>query len=145
MVLVDTTVWIDYLRGAANGHTSWLDRELDRQRLGLTDLILCEVLQGIRSDTVFAQVWRDLHEFQVFGTGGSDLAVAAAQNYRLLRRRGATVRKTIDCLIATFCLEAGHELLHRDHDFDAFEKYLGLRVVHPQSRSSLKNKCLPPC
>lgn len=131
MVIVDTTVWIDYLAGAANDQTSWLDRELDRQRLGLTDLILCEVLQGIRSDFAFDRVRLDLEKFHIFETGGINLAVAAAQNYRLLRRRGATVRKTIDCLIATFCLEAGHELLHRDRDFDPFEEHLGLRVAHP--------------
>ena len=131
MVIVDTTVWIDYLAGTANGQTFWLDRELDRQRLGLTDLILCEVLQGIRTDPAFASVRRDLEKFHIFESGGIDLALAAAQNYRLLRRRGATVRKTIDCLIATFCLQAGHQLLHHDRDFDPFEKHLGLRVVHP--------------
>ena len=68
---------------------------------------------------------------RVFPTGGSELAVAAAQNYRTLRQRGFTIRKTIDCWIATFCLLSGHTLLHRDHDFDAFEKVLGLQVVHP--------------
>jgi predicted nucleic acid-binding protein len=131
MVIVDTTVWIDYLRGAENPETRWLDGELQRQRLGLTDLILCEVLQGIRDQGTFAQVQVNLLKFQVFQTGGSVLAVAAAQNYRRLRQRGYTIRKTIDCLIATFCLEAEHELLHRDHDFDSFEELLGLQVVHP--------------
>lgn len=131
MVIVDTTVWIDYLGGISNQQTLWLDKELGRQRVGLTDLILCEVLQGIRSDAVFAEVRRDLLKFRLFDTGGIDVAVAASQNYRSLRLRGYTVRKTIDCLIATFCLEAGHELLHRDHDFDPFEEHLGLRVVHP--------------
>lgn len=113
MAIVDTTVWIDYLGGITNGQTSWLDREMKRQRLGLTDLILSEVLQGVREDGAFTQVRQDLSKFQVFDTGGIDLAVVAAQNYRSLRRRGHTVRKTIDCLIATFCLEAGHWLLHR--------------------------------
>jgi len=131
MVIVDTTVWIDYLRGADNPETRWLQRELQRQRLGLTDLILCEVLQGIRDHGRFAQVRSDLLKFQVFQTGGVDLAVAAAENYRDLRRQGYTVRKTIDCLIATFCLQAQHELLHRDHDFDSFEQVLGLKVMHP--------------
>ena len=131
MTIVDTTVWIDYLRGAENPHTDWLDRELNRQRLGLTDLILCEVLQGIVGDSTFTRVRRDLSRFEVFDTGGEALAVAAARNYRSLRSSGHTVRKTIDCLIATFCLTERHSLLHRDHDFDAFEKYLGLRVVHP--------------
>jgi predicted nucleic acid-binding protein len=131
VVIVDTTVWIDYLRGTENPETHWLDRELQRQRLGLTDLILCEVLQGIREQSAFARVRADLLRFQVFQTGGTDLAIAAAQNYRYLRPRGYTVHKTIDCLIATFCLLAKHELLHREHDFDCFEKLLGLRVLHP--------------
>jgi len=130
MVIVDTTVWIDYLRGTENPETRWLDRELQRQRFGLTDLILCEVLQGIREQGVFTRVRTDLLRFEVFQTGGTELAVAAAENYRDLRRRGYTVHKTIDCLIATFCLQARHELLHRDRDFDCFEKVLGLRVVH---------------
>jgi predicted nucleic acid-binding protein len=130
VVIIDTTVWIDYLRGTENPETRWLDRELQRQRLGLTDLILCEVLQGIRDQNAFARVQAELLRFQVFQIGGSALAVAAAQNHRDLRERGYTVRKTIDCLIATFCLKAKHELLHRDHDFDPFEKVLGLQVVH---------------
>lgn len=129
MVIIDTTVWIDYLRGIGNPETLWLDRELQRQRLGLTDLIFCEVLQGIREQSAFARVRADLLKFQVFETGGMGLAIAAAQNYRDLRQRGYTVHKTIDCLIATFCLQARHELLHRDRDFDGFEKVLGLRVV----------------
>jgi predicted nucleic acid-binding protein len=131
MTIVDTTVWIDYLAGTANPQTGWLDRELQQQRLAITDLILCEVLQGIRSDSTFARVRRDMTRFEVFDPGGEALAVASARNYRFLRARGATVRKTIDCLIATFCLSRGHSLLHRDRDFDAFEKHLGLRVIHP--------------
>jgi hypothetical protein len=134
MIIVDTTVWIDYLRGTANPHTDWLDRELNQQRLGLTDLILCEILQGVREDSTFARVQRDMCRFEVFATGGVELAVASAQNFRSLRTRGCTIRKTIDCLIATFCLSAGHSLLHRDHDFDPFEKHLGLRVLHPPKR-----------
>ncbi len=131
MTIVDTTVWIDYLAGMANPHTDWLDRELNRQRLGLTDLILCEVLQGIQGDADFLRVRRELSKFMVFATGGEDLAVASAQNYRSLRLHGFTVRKTIDCLIATFCLAEGHSLLHRDHDFEPFEKHLGLRIIRP--------------
>jgi predicted nucleic acid-binding protein len=131
MTIVDTTVWIDYLGGTTNPHTEWLDRELNQQRLGLTDLILCEVLQGIRADSTFARIRCDLSRFEIFDTGGEALAVASAQNYRFLRARGHTVRKTIDCLIATFCISGGHTLLHRDRDFDLFEKHLGLRFVHP--------------
>ena len=129
MVIVDTTVWIDYLRGAENPETLWLDGQLQRQRLGLTDLILCEVLQGIRDQGTFTQVQAELLKFQVFQTGGTAVAVAAAQNYRELRQHGYTARRTIDCLIATFCLQAKHELLQRDHNFDSFEKVLGLQVV----------------
>jgi predicted nucleic acid-binding protein len=131
MVIVDTTVWIDYLRGADNPESLWLDRELPRQRLGLTDLILCEVLQGVRDTVLFTQVRDELLAFHVFETGGKDLAVASAVNYRVLREKGYTVRRTIDCLIATFCMESGHSLLHRDRDFEPFEKVLGLAVVHP--------------
>jgi hypothetical protein len=130
MVIVDTTVWIDYLEGVETPETRWLDRELQNQRLGLTDLILCEVLQGIPGQAAFTRVRDDLLKFEVFPTGGTDLAIAAAQNYRTLRQRGYTVRKTIDCWIASFCLMSGHTLLHSDRDFDAFEKVLGLQVVH---------------
>ena len=87
---MDTTVWIDYLGGNVNPHTEWLDRELNQQRLGLTDLILCEVLQGIRMDSDFRRVRRDLSRFEVFDTGGESLAVASAQNYRSLRSHGHT-------------------------------------------------------
>jgi predicted nucleic acid-binding protein len=131
MVIVDATVWIDLLGGVQNVKTAWLEQEIPRQRIGLTDLILCEVLQGIRGDSAFRQTECELMEFVVFDTGGADLAIAAAKNYRLLRANGQTVRKTIDCLIATFCIEGGHSLLHSDRDFDPFEKQLGLRVVHP--------------
>jgi predicted nucleic acid-binding protein len=99
--------------------------------MGLIDLILREILQGIHDQEEFARVKGDRLKFQVFHSGGSRLALAAAQNYRELRRRGHTVRKTIDSRTATLCLQTKQELLHRDHDFDCFEKVLGLRVVHP--------------
>lgn len=130
MVIVDTTVWIDYLGGSDNPETGWLDREMTRQRLGLTDLILWEVLQGIRHEDEFVKVRTELLTFQVHATGGGEMAVAAAENYRLLRQKGFTVRKTIDCWIATYCILSGNQLLHRDRDFYPFEKVLGLRVVH---------------
>lgn len=131
MVIVDTTVWVDYLNGVATPEVMWLDAHLTAERLGLLDLMLCEVLQGLDTDTDAARVLRDLRRFEVFRTGGIDLAVEAARRYRQLRARGRTVRKTIDCLIATFCLLHGHALLHSDRDFDPFEEMLGLRVVHP--------------
>ena len=131
MVIVDTTVWIDYFQGVENPQTEWLNTEIDRQRLGLTDIILCEVLQGVRDDVVAKEVERRLLNLEVFDTGGVAVAREAARNYRALRSRGHTVRKTIDCLIATFCLRGQHSLLHRDRDFDPFEKLLELSVIHP--------------
>ena len=131
MVIVDTTVWIDYLNGASTPEVEWLEARLTRQRLGLLDLTICEVLQGLENDATAARVSRELRKFAVFNTGGVELAETAARNYRVLRSRGRTVRTTIDCLIATFCLMEGHSLLHCDRDFDAFEAQLGLKVVHP--------------
>ncbi len=130
MVIVDTTVWIDYLGGHATAQAEWLDREVDRQRLGLTDVIFCEVLQGIRSDRSFEVTRRGLLRFEVFDSGGVTLAITAARNYRFLRTRGRTVRRTTDSWIAAFCLLHGHSLLHNDRDFDPFEELLGLTVVH---------------
>jgi predicted nucleic acid-binding protein len=131
VVIVDTTVWIDYFQGVENAETEWLNTEIDRQRLGLTDFILCEVLQGVRDDVVAKEVERRLLNLEVFDTGGVAVAREAARNYRALRSRGYTVRKTIDCLIATFCLRGQHSLLHRDRDFDPFETFLELSVIHP--------------
>ena len=130
-MIVDTTVWIDFLGGHRTAEAAWLDRELTRQRLGLTDLILCEILQGIATEAEAARTLKELRRFAVFSTGGVELAATAARNYRVLRTRGRTVRKTIDCLIATFCLRQGHALLHSDRDFDAFEERLGLQVIRP--------------
>jgi hypothetical protein len=129
VVIVDTTVWIDYLRGTTTPQTDWLHAELPVQRLGLTDLILCEVLQGVPDDRRARHVQQELSKLETFAMGGVNLAIRASRNYRTLRRRGYTVRKTIDCLIATFCLLNGHSLLHSDHDFDPFERELGLSVV----------------
>lgn len=131
MVIVDTTVWIDFLNGVQTPQTDWLDAEVEKQRLGLTDLILCEILQGVKTDEQATKTQRELTKFEVMPMRGIDLAVAAAQNLRKLRAEGRKVRKTVDCLIATFCLTDGHALLHSDRDFDPFEEILGLRVIHP--------------
>jgi predicted nucleic acid-binding protein len=131
VVIVDSTVWIDYYRGESNLQTVWLDDELRRNRLGLTDLILCEVLQGTQTEREFSTTLRELSEYVIFNSGGEELAIASAQNYRYLRSRGSTIRTSVDCLIATFCIRDGHYLLHRDRDFEPFEKYLGLNVLHP--------------
>src|SRR5579875_1435787 len=133
MTIVDTSVWIDYLDGRANIHTEWLDQRIGTLQVGLTDLILCEVLQGIRDEVVFHRTQKELLQFELLSSGGEALAVKSAVNYRTLRSRGHTVRKTIDCLIATVCMERRHSLLHRDRDFDAFEQYLGLQGVHPKA------------
>jgi predicted nucleic acid-binding protein len=131
VVIVDSTVWVDYFNGQHNPETDWLEARLDQERLGLTTIILTEVLQGIGDERRAADVQKALLELEVFEAASAELAVDAARNYRTLRRRGKTVRKTIDLLIATFCLRDGHSLLHRDRDFDPFEELLGLSVVHP--------------
>ncbi len=131
MVIVDTTVWVDYFRGVSNPETDWVHAELERQRLGLTDLILCEVLQGVRDDVAAKAVERQLRKLQVFDMCGAELARDAARNYRTLRSRGHTMRKTIDCLIATFCIREQYSLIHCDKDYDPFEKFLELSVIHP--------------
>ena len=131
MVIVDTTVWVDYLGGTNTSHTAWLDREIERRRLGLTDLILCEVLLGVSNERTALATRREMLKFEVFATGGVELATSAALNYRTLRARGFTIHRTLDCLIATFCLTNQHALLHNDRDFDPFERELGLHVVHP--------------
>jgi predicted nucleic acid-binding protein len=131
VVIVDTTVWIDYFRGVANPETDWVHAELEHQRLGLTDLILCEVLQGVRDDVVAKAVERELRKLEVFDMCGVELARDAARNYRTLQSCGHTVRRTIDCLIATFCIREQHSLVHRDRDYVPFEKFLELSVIHP--------------
>jgi predicted nucleic acid-binding protein len=130
VTVVDASVWIDALRGFRNAQTEWLDRELQGQ-VALTDLILLEVLRGFGDESQSRRAQAYLQRFVIFETGGVELALETAKNYRLLRRRGLTIRGTIDCLTATFCILEGHTLLHVDRDFDAFEKHLGLKVNHP--------------
>jgi predicted nucleic acid-binding protein len=131
MIVVDTSVWIDFGRDTTTPQTTWLEIELPRKRLAITDLILCEILQGVRDDKKYRETREALLRLEIFQIGGINLAIAAADNYRALQKKGITVRKTIDCLIATFCILNGHSLLHSDKDFDAFEKELGLQVIHP--------------
>jgi predicted nucleic acid-binding protein len=132
MIIVDTTIWVDYFAQRSTHQTRWLDRELPHLRFGLTDIILCELLQGVRQDRLFRELQNEMERFEIFSTGGKELAVASARSYRILRQRGITVRKTIDCMIATFCIREGHSLLHNDRDFDPFENYMGLKVIHPE-------------
>jgi len=115
----------------ASPETLWLRLHRNVERIGVTSSTICEVLQGVRGDSRFLQVQSDLLQFEVFDIGDCGLAVAAARNYRVLRGLGFTTPNTIDCLIASFCIEGDHELLHNDRDFDAFEEHLGLHVLHP--------------
>jgi len=131
MLLVDSTVWVDYFNGTENPQTNYLYQIVDKTPILVGDLILAEVLQGFRDDADFEQARRALGKFIQVEMVNPELALQSARNYRLLRRKGITVRKTIDSLIATYCIENEHELLHNDGDFDGYEKHLGLRVVHP--------------
>lgn len=130
MILVDTSVWIDFFRNNPTVQAEWLDRNLGTEGLVVGDLILAEVLQGFRDDRGFNEASRVLAQLEQVEVAGFDVAVEAARNYRKLRRLGVTVRGTVDVLIATRCMTSGLRLLHSDRDFDAFEKHLALRVVN---------------
>lgn len=129
MILVDSSVWVDYFKGALTPQTDKLDSLLGVEPLAVGDLILTEVLQGFDNDRDFEAARRLLTSLTVVEIGGLDVAIAAAENFRVLRKLGVTVRKTIDTVIATRCIRDGFDLLHSDRDFEPFTKYLGLRVV----------------
>jgi predicted nucleic acid-binding protein len=131
MLLVDSSVWIDYFNGVITPQTDTLHAALGRREILVGDIILAEVLQGFRSDADFEAARRALGRFQQIQMLSPELAVQSARHYRALRKIGITVRRTIDCLVATFAIAHGHELLLADSDFDPFEAQLGLRVVHP--------------
>jgi predicted nucleic acid-binding protein len=131
VILVDSSVWIDYFRGNATTQADQLDSLLGTEPLAIGDLILTEVLQGFDSERDFRQAHKLLISMEVVVLGGQDIAVRTARNYRALRAQGVTVRKTIDTIIATRCIESGYALLHSDHDFEPFVKHLGLRTVLP--------------
>ena len=129
MILVDSSVWVDYFRGSITLQTEKLDELLGAEPLAIGDLILTEVLQGFVDERAFNVARRMLTALAVVELGGQEVAIQAARNFRALRQRGVTVRKTIDTVIATRCIESGYDLLHNDRDFDPFVKHLGLRVV----------------
>lgn len=129
MILVDSSVWIDYLRGIATPQTDRLDLLLGSALIVMGDLVLTEVLQGCATDRQFNDVRRTLSAFELVTIGGADVAVEAARNHRRLRALGVTVRKTVDTLIATRCLANDYDLLHSDRDFEPFAQHLGLRCV----------------
>jgi len=131
MLIVDSTVWIAYFNGLENSETDYLHTMVDKIPILIGDLILAEVLQGFRVDADFEKARRTLGKYIQVEMVSPALALQSARNFRLLRRKGITVRKTIDSLIATYCIENEHDLLHSDSDFDGYEKHLGLKVVHP--------------
>ncbi len=126
MILVDSSVWIDYFRGTVTPQTDRLDSLLGNEPVAIGDLILAEVLQGFTSDTDFNKALKLLTVLQVMELGGQDMAIQAARNFRTLRALGVTVRKTIATLIATCAIEKDLALLYSDRDFDPFVAHLGL-------------------
>jgi predicted nucleic acid-binding protein len=131
MLIVDSSVWVDYFNGVKNQQTDYLHQIVDKTPIIIGDLILAEVLQGFRDDMDFETARRIFSKFLQVEMVNPDLAVQSARNYRVLRRKGLTVCKTIDSLIATYCIENEHDLLHNDGDFDGYEQHLGLNVIHP--------------
>lgn len=127
VIVVDSSVWIDFFRGAATPQTERLDALLGTEPLAVGDLILAEVLQGFSSEKDFNQARKLLTSLDVLTLGGQDIALQAARNYRTLRAQGVTARKTIDTIIATRCIEDDLPLLYSDRDFDPFVEHLGLR------------------
>jgi predicted nucleic acid-binding protein len=133
VILVDSSVWIDYFRGATTPQAEKLDALLGTEPVAIGDLILAEVLQGFVSDRDFNQARKLLDSLDIIDLGGRDIAIQAARNFRLLRGLGVTVRKTIDTIIATRCIESRLSLLYSDRDFDPFVTHLGLSSALPNS------------
>jgi len=131
VILVDSSVWIDYFRGVATPQADRLDSLLGSEPIAIGDLILAEVLQGFVSDHDFRQATKLLTSLLVVDLGGREIAIQAAKNFRTLRTLGVTVRKTIDTVIATRCIQSGFALLYCDRDFDPFVEHLGLRSALP--------------
>lgn len=133
MIVVDSSVWIDYFHNAQTPQVDRLDKLLGSEPLAIGDLMLAEVLQGFDRERDFNQALTRLSVLDVIDIGGEAVAIQAARNYRTLRAKGVTIRKTIDCLIATRCLMDEHALLHSDRDFEPFVQWLGLRSAMAES------------
>ena len=131
MILVDSSVWIDYFRGIVTPQTERLDSILGVEPIATGDLVLTEVLQGFVSDRDFNQARKLMTSLVIVDLAGERIALQAARNFRKLRSLGVTVRKTIDTVIATCCIERALPLLYSDRDFDPFVEYLGLRSALP--------------
>lgn len=130
-MLVDTSVWIGYFNGRITAETDFLNLAIRARRVYVGDLVLTEVLQGFRLDKEFEKARAALGTLPVLTLVGPDNAILAARNYRLLRKKGITIRSTIDCLIATYCITNEVPLLHSDRDFSPFEQHLGLTILRP--------------
>jgi predicted nucleic acid-binding protein len=126
MVLADTSIWIDYFRGADSAQTDRLNELLDSERVAIGDLIIVELLQGFRTKSQIAAAREIISRLEYFDLAGKEIAFKAAENYRILRKAGITIRKTIDVIIGTFCIENQFKLLHNDRDFEPMKNYLGL-------------------
>lgn len=129
MIVADTSVWIGFFNGVPSPGTGHLRKSLEEASVLLGDLILTEILQGFRSDRDYRTVRERLSALDVVNLGGRDIALAAADNYRILRVKGVTVRKTVAMIIGTYCIRNDLPLLHNDRDFDPMERYLGLKVA----------------
>jgi predicted nucleic acid-binding protein len=126
MIIVDSSVWIDYFNGRETPETNQLDTLLGVEPLGIGDLIMTEVLQGFRSDKDYQIAKELLTSLTIFEMLGVEFAIKSVDNYRFLRKRGITIRKTTDVIIATFCIESHNPLLFSDKDFIPFVEHLGL-------------------
>jgi hypothetical protein len=129
MVIVDTSAWIEYLRGGLPRVVNKVDLCLEQDLVGIGDLVYCEVMQGIRSPRERREVSTLLLSLPQFDMVGFSMAEKSAANYHLLRSKGVTVGKTIDVLIGTFCAEHGLQLIHHDSDFDLMAKHIGLDII----------------
>ncbi len=117
VVIVASGVWIDFFRGVRNPQTEWILREAGGRMIGTLDLIVCEVLQGVPREPDYERIKQKMLDLAVYNSGGEQMAVESAQNYRKLRAKGITIRKTIDCIIATYCIRHGFALLHKGSRF----------------------------
>jgi predicted nucleic acid-binding protein len=129
VIIVDTSVWIDYFNGVPTPQADLLDDLFGERVLAVGDLILAELLQGFGTEADAKRALSLLEPLEFMEMVGRDVAIQSAANYRRLRRRGATVRKTMDMLIGTYCLMHDHQILHNDRDFDVLAKHLGLKVL----------------
>ncbi|PDQ17978.1 VapC toxin family PIN domain ribonuclease [Mesorhizobium sanjuanii] len=129
MIVVDSSVWIAHLRNTDSVPVGKLRHLDDTQEILVGDLILLEVLQGARNEPHARLIERNLRQFAIVPMLNPATAVEAARNYRMLRQRGITIRKTIDMIIGTFCIQGGHALLHDDRDFDPMVHHLGLQLA----------------